>query len=254
MPSKKQQLVWIRRQKIIYEHIPHMSCLQEYGQVLSVLGNGSSGTVFLVCEEGCVAIKIQLLVTEKHMNAFTAEIENQRRFAPYAPQVLNACTEKVGQRKFGIIIMELLKTDGELDKYLEPKRSPDELHNVITGITEALAFAMQQRITHGDLALFNIAQKADGTWIFIDFDRSSTTVFAPHVDYLRLVTELYDIYRSTPTKEMHEDNIKYLLKHAVPVWFSLYDYQGTSNIKHIARMWEVEYEKYCKVAKVKCLD
>jgi hypothetical protein len=53
---------------------------------------------------------------------------------------------------------------------------------------------------------------------------------------------------------MHEDNIKYLLEHAVPVWFRLYEHKGTSDIDELAHMWEVEYEKYCKVAKVKCLD
>jgi len=250
MSSKKQQIAL--SQQIIHNHIPYLRCLQEYGRFVSVLGSGSAGTVLLVCKVGCVAIKIQLLVTKKHMNAFNAEIENQRKFEPYAPKVWNVCIETVKQHNFGIIIMELMRD--ELDKYLVHKRTPDELQHVISCITKALTFAMKNSFTHGDLALFNIAQNAGGDWIFIDFDRSSTTKFAPRVDYLRLVTELYDDYRSTPTKEMHEDNIKYLLEHAVPVWFHLYEHKGTSDIDDLARMWEVEYEKYCKVAKVKCLD
>jgi hypothetical protein len=256
MSLTNQQKVLLKREKLIRRYIPKLDCVRAHGdETMEVLGNGSAGTVFLACEDVCVAIKIQVLLNKKHMDAFDKEVKNQRAFAPYAPKVLDTCTEKIGKYTFGVIIMELLKTDSELDKYLMLKRSKRELNDVIEGLNAALEFTIRKRITHGDLAFFNIAQNAKGKWIFLDFDRSSTSVFAPHVDYLRLRTELYARLRSTPTKKMNKSNIDYLLKTAIPIWTKLYKYKKKfDNIDTLGEEWEKAYEKYCVRAHVKCLE
>lgn len=245
------------REKLIRTYIPDLDCVREYGDdTMEVLGQGSAGTVFLARGDICVAIKIQVLLTKNHEDAFDTEVRNQRAFAPYAPKVREACTQRIGQYTFGVIIMDLVKPDSELDRFLGPKRSKRELDAVIAGLTAALTFAIGKRLTHGDLAFFNIAQDASGKWIFIDFDRSSTSVFAPYVDYLRLRTELHPSTRSSPTKKMHKFNTTYLLQHGVPHWTALYsNYKSEfDTIRELGKVWEEAYENYCITAQVRGLD
>lgn len=221
-----------------------------------LLGKGTSGTVYMVRRRRTTAAcKLQILKSASQKDKFDREIKNQHAFAPFAPRVLFHCAEKIGKNEWkAVIIMELIQV--ELDKWLSVERTPEELQDLVDQIAKLGKFCVRKKRTHGDLALFNIARTRDGRWIAIDFDRSSTTVFNPNVDLYRLQMELGPAqYRSNGTKPLNEQNVRWLVKHGIPVWQKAWKLPNTRNAKETNDYWTEQYDDYyCKKAKIPCLE
>jgi hypothetical protein len=245
------------RTDFISDHMHKIHCLSRYNNRSELLGVGTVGTVFLMCEKKdssqCHAVKIQLLNSNIERRLFHLERANQFAFSPFAPTIFQHCVQKLpGGREVGVVSMQPIDT--ELDEYLTKARTSAELRAVVSGITQALKFLVAQRLTHGDLALFNIAY-GDGKWQFIDFDRSSTKIYAPAVDILRLISEWSVSSRSQGTKPIKRSNVKFIKKHGLPAWSALFpEVRIPASVGDINMAWEDAYENYCRSAGVLCLD
>ena len=222
----------------------------------TILGVGTVGTVFLSCKKNntktCAAMKIQLIENKDDETLFKEEIKKQKSFKPYAPTVYDTCIilDK-NETKYGIIIMETLGT--ELDSYLTKKLTTTKLLKVVDDITEILVFCKKNKLTHGDLALFNIAFNSKNNLVFLDFDRASNK-FYPLVDYLRLHIEMFVKTQSKGTKKLNNDNLKFLQKHLWR-WAEALDLQVPKlTANEMDEFWVREYSKYCVAAGVKCLE
>ena len=164
------------------------SCMDDW-KVGELLGEGTAGKVYRVEKDGkMAAAKIQTLKSAKEVDRFKREVQNQKAFGRYAPEIYLDCVEKRDKStSIGVIIMELI--DIELDTWLSTAQNEMELANLVQDISVIGKYCIKMKITHGDLALFNIARAKSGRWVFIDFDRASTSVFRPEVDILRLQLE-----------------------------------------------------------------
>ena len=247
------------RTKKILENLKNIECIREYTENMvnpKILGMGTVGSVILSCNvtNFCVAIKIQLISNPTEKELFKKEVQNQIRFSPYAPEVFKHCIDIYDGNTYGIIVMEQIEK--ELDQYLVKSKKTDELKTLKTQISDILRFLQEERITHGDLALFNIARVKRGDefrWILIDFDRSSSSVYNPDVDNLRIVLEWYASIRSDGTKRMLKKNVDWIKKHAIPEWKSIGNTTYPSKVGELNTDWVDSYEEYCVKAKILCL-
>ena len=224
--------------------VPHLKCLDKFRTNMRNLATGTEGVVYYGCEKKdvCYAIKIQLLESDNAIGRFNNEVVTQKAFRPMAPTVHTSCVEECQGNTFGVIVMQLIGE--ELDKYLVAKRTDAELDAVIDGITKIVNFLRKKKFTHGDLALFNIAYLPDREkLIMIDFDISSTKVYRPLVDVLRLLTEWNTKTRSKGTKKMNVQNVAYIIANGIPVWSKLAPISQTSN-KDRADAWSTAYDEY----------
>ena len=224
---------------------------------MSILGVGTVGTVFLSCRKtnnkNCAAMKIQLIENKNDEKLFLEEIKKQKHFEKYAPTVYDTCIINDNNKtRYGIIIMETLGM--ELDLYLTKKLTNTQLTKVVDDITNILHFCKQNKLTHGDLALFNIAFNSKNNLVFLDFDRASSK-FYPLVDYLRLHIEMFVSTQSNGTKKIHKDNLIFIRKH-LSKWANALDVQVPSQLtaKAADALWIQEYTKYSKAEGIKCLE
>ena len=227
--------------------------LDKYRENFRFLATGTAGVVYYGCEkkEKCMAIKVQLLDSKEKVEQFKKECKNQEAFGTMAPKVYASFTEDYAENTFGVLVMDLIGE--ELDKYLVKKRTNAELDNVITGITKIIKFLKKKKVTHGDLALFNIAFSQDyKKLLLIDYDVASTTIHHTAVDILRILTEWDKKTRSKGTKKMHSDNVDYIIEYGIPKWAETEAVTFVTNQER-AGEWEKAYQKYCRVAKVECL-
>lgn len=230
-----------------------MKCIQGW-RTSKVLGVGTVGTILLACKKRteCAAVKVQILGNRTEETSFKNELRNQKAFLPYAPEIYDWCITTKGKRKYGAIVMEIL--GDELDQWLAVKRSDKQLRDVGAQISTILSFMTDREITHGDLALFNMAfVKGTNRLILLDFDRASTKVFNSAVDYLRLHTELYHKTQSRNTKHTLESNLK-VLRDYLPEWAGIAGVARPRTVTTADRLWQDEYEEYCVAANIKCLE
>lgn len=243
------------RTALILERLHVFPCIRQW-QIGHVLGVGTVGTVILACKKKnkhCAAMKIQVLHNKTERHSFETELKNQQAFLPYAPKIYDHClySDKQSGVEFGILIMELL--DEELDRYLTQKRSKEEIAAIGERIKDMLLFMKQKGYTHGDLALFNLAFVKNGPLVMLDFDRASTSVYAPAVDTLRLQTEMTKSTQSANTKSILPAHLRDL-KRFVPQWHKALGTAQPKTAKDADRAWEEAYEVYCKEAHIKCLE
>lgn len=164
-------------------------------RIMTLIGVGEHSTVF---EVACVdkmsaynrsrgAVKITELVDGAH--SFRNECIRQSAAAPYAPYIYHESTF----RGINVCVMELM---GEtLSDFLARRRNAYELEQVAEDITRFLQFYHEKRITHGDLALFNIARRVtSNSFIPIDFGYAEADAekYAPEVDVYRLIDAFFD--------------------------------------------------------------
>jgi predicted Ser/Thr protein kinase len=246
------------RTSLIIKNISKLTCLKAYNKKIKFLAAGTVGSVFLSCKSAgkiCHAVKIQLITNQVEKKMFREEVRNQKAFYPYAPKVYSSRIQKIGEHEFATIVMD--RVGPELDKYLMTTRTSFELDQLIYNLSRGLLFLKEKQITHGDLALFNIALTYDEKDIvFIDFDRASKSVYRPDVDILRLVVEWYIPHQSKGTKIMRTSNIEYLIEQGIPVWKKLYPplHKDRASISELDERWVDAYEAYCLDAGVRCLD
>lgn len=229
------------------------TCLAKW-QRGRILGRGTSGIVYAVTRDGLsAAAKLQRLTTRAQVDKHERELRNQEAFSPHAPQLIFHCMERQGKHWQAAMVMEQIEV--ELDRWLSTKRSPSELQDMVDQVAAIGRFCVQNKLTHGDLALFNVARSQTGRWMFIDFDRASTRVFRPDVDLLRLQMELLSPpkYRSTNTQPLHASNVAWLRKHALPAWKTAWKQPNQFNDPTTAKQWERSYEEYCHAAQIPCL-
>lgn len=241
------------RENLIMKHYHQFRCLKSYAKDARVLQSGTVGTVVYACKtktNKCYAVKIQIIANKKERVTFEMEVDNQKKFSPFASHIYEHCVEEIDGVTFGIIVMDLIQ---ELDSYLMERLSKNDLDKMISGITKSLKFLIKKRYTHGDLALFNIAITPAKKIIFIDFDRSSTRLYHPLVDILRLSIEWYTTQRSEGTKPLHVSNVKYIQKNGIPEWKKLYILPKLT-VREAGALYDNEFETYCKKSGVRCFS
>ena len=229
----------------------------------NILGHGTSGDVYQVTDKKTkrvAAMKVVHLTNDLSTVYFNNEVNYQKAFYPFAPQIFHHDIIFFKHKQFGIIVMELV--EHILDSYLITKKTMSELKYVIFELYEILKDLRgskgkkQSGKTHGDMAFFNcgfIKRGDEMKLILIDFDRSSTDVYIPEVDVLRIYTELYPRYKSKGTKKMHKDNLK-LLRDYLPRVMSEFITYMPQNAAEADDIWVNAYEKFCVMANVKCLE
>lgn len=231
------------------------SCMDDW-KIGELLGEGTVGKVYRVFRGGTVAAaKIQILKNAIEVDRFKREVQNQEAFGRYAPEIYLDCVEKRDKNtSFGVIIMELIEI--ELDNWLSTPRDSTELAHLVEDISSIGKYCMKRKLTHGDLALFNIARTHSGRWVFIDFDRASTTVFRPEVDIYRLQLEIQSPPkdRSMNSKPLNSANVKWLRKNAIAPWQAAWKQPNAFNSSQVSVEWENAYEDYCVAANIKCLE
>lgn len=230
-------------------------------QLKRLLGVGTVGTVFMSCQSAskCAAMKIQVLKDADDLQSFTDELAKQTLFGKHAPQIYSSCIAEQKGTRYGIIVMEQLGM--ELDKYLASEVLSDaEIRKVGDGITTILKYCKKENITHGDLALFNIAFNSKGKLVFLDFDRAYRG-FVPKVDFWRLFIELFPETQSSPTQKLHNEALFAnceRLRASLPDWAKALGLTRGVNYKlaptKADELWVDTYQDYCKRAKVKCLE
>jgi thiamine kinase-like enzyme len=243
------------RTEIIEKNLATFDCLSSYMDKPEFIASGSIGSVFKIIntDGDFFAAKIEILSTPEDLQSWNAEVRNQKAFHPFSPKVYSVCTQNIGENKFGVIIMELV--GAVLDKYLMDRRSATDLDKIIEGISKCFHFMKEHKLTHGDLALFNIAFTLQGRLVLIDFDRASTTEYCPEVDILRLITEWFVSQRSKGTKTMCKENVSYIKTHGISKWRSLYDVPDTLiNVKNLGQAWELMYKEYRAKVRAKGLE
>jgi hypothetical protein len=237
-----------------------ISCLKSW-KMTKLLGAGTIGTVFGVCEHGssgkCGAIKIQNISSGTQEDSFLNEIEVQKELGENAPHIFGDCVFFYKSVKYAAIVMEQLDTT--FDEWLSNKRTIDELDNMNKQLEYLFEYLRDHKITHGDTALFNIGivsrHQNPEKLIFLDFDRGSTNIYSPKVDALRIFTEFIERYRSEGTAHIEKTNEKYFFNKTKKMIKNVY---GPNLIKSFGQKtssedWFEEYEKYCVEAKVLCL-
>lgn len=231
------------------------SCMDDW-KIGELLGEGTVGKVYrVVRDKTAAAAKIQILKNSIDVDRFKREVQNQKAFGRYAPEIYLDCVEKRDKNtSFGVIIMELIVT--ELDNWLTTPQDSTELAKLVQDISSIGKYCIKHKLTHGDLALFNIADTHSGRWVFIDFDRASTTVFRPEVDIYRLQLEIQSPPkdRSMNSKPLNSANVKWLRKHAIAPWQAAWQQPNAFNSSQVSVKWENAYEDYCVAANIKCLE
>ena len=219
------------------------------------------------------------------------ELRLQTKASSAAPEVFGFCEFKYRSAWFSAVIMQKVE-QSTLDDYLMNERSERELNDILDQIAEIFDSMASDdvRMTHGDLALFNIGYNIDGSrasgvrLVLLDFDRSSDSVFMPEYDYVRIVMELSKSTRSWRESKscprtsrdgnsgdggkcavpMHPSNEKFLLAAFRSCEFkcSLLGKSASRrlplrilrNVKDTERKWAVMEADYCKRAGVLCVD
>ena len=241
----------------ILNHIHTLECMKPW-KLNRLLGTGTIGTVFEVEHTGNGqrgAIKIAELKTLAELTNFENEVRVQSLFASYriAPTVYGNCVVRAddGVHYYTAIIME--KMGMELDTYLTEKRSDLELKHVISQISSLFEVLKTHRLTHGDLALFNICFDDQNKHLkFIDFDRASSSVYAPHTDLYRIHTEFFDPTITLHTKPLDSYN-KDILLAAVPLWAIILGIEMVADVQS-GDIWYTHYRKYCEDANIQYKD
>ena len=243
------------RAKRIFKQISKFACLKGWiiGQYLGV---GTIGTVFEACNEDgsiCAAIKMCELTTADEVRTYEQEVHVQTKFASLniGPRVFDNCTVKdvTSGRYYTVIIME--KMGQELDDYLTSRRTNKELDHIISQLKILFSLLEKNRVTHGDLALFNIAFDENNTLKFIDYDRASTSVYDPETDIYRLQSEFYDPTDTENTKPIDEYNRLYILD-SMLILTNIIKVKPVKD-QHSSYYWYKHYITYCKKARIACL-
>lgn len=256
MPSYPEIL---RRRNIVLKHAKLLSCLRSY-IVQYILGKGSVGTVVYACKRRvpkyryptCVAAKIELITSNKDRRRFLKEVETQKAFYPLAPKIYKVCTEIIGKHEFAVILMR--DVDKTLAKYLSVRRTHAQLDQIILQIINIFKYLKIRKLTHGDLALFNIGivERNDRkSLVLIDFDRASSNIYRPEVDILRIIKEMYTSTNSQIKTNKNKNNLLYLRTKAIPQLSLLHpNIKIPNTVKATAELHDKKYTAYAKAAKV----
>lgn len=233
---------------------------------------------FQIHPSNCFAVKVQDLNSETDKTGFAREIACQKTAEDFAPRIISYCKEKKDNKTYGIIVMELFYQ--ELDNYLaNPKLENKDLDKVIDGIEKALLHLKGLKMTHGDLALFNIAVDQRGSIMMLDYDRASTEEqnFSPAVDLFRICTECFKTCQSDGTNRgIPIATMRYLSQNGINRWLNVYNqeeweiiYEGNApgitqpfkpaTIHGMTAIkwdlaWSEAYQQYCTTAGVKCIE
>jgi hypothetical protein len=242
----------------IVRNASKVSCLQHFTN-LTVLGQGSVGTVMLACRKAsqCFAAKLSLVDDDESQMRFEREIEMQKAFYPKAPDIISHCIDVFEKHKIGVIIMELI--DRTLDVVLSTKQANRALFRVVADVDDLLRFARSRELVHGDLAFFNMAyveRKEGKELIFIDFDESSNLYERfPVLDAIRLLLELHPSTRSQNTKPITKNNEAFLQKEALLRWRPQVPLEWEKiDTKKLDEIWTAMFCAYCVAARVPCLS
>jgi len=167
---------------------------------LKLLGQGQTGVVFGF---GNVAIKVTEL--DGGRADWEREVEIHRRFGTWAPKLL--CVKHTA--KYGVVAMERLVTT--LDAMLRHRLKKPVLAALWGQLLACLRYCREKKLTHGDLALFNVGLAEDGRVVLLDFDRASDRVFDHRLDVVRVALELDEVMRSRGSQRVQPNNARFIL-------------------------------------------
>ena len=249
------------------------ACAETLGgwQPGELLGEGTVGTVWMACENSknrrCGALKVQEIGSAEEEPRWRTEVDTQRRFAPFAPEVMSSCLlpNKASRQypKYGAIVMEIMQETlyERLGKRLN-KKQIDKIGGQILEICRFLA--SRGAATHGDLALFNLAFDDSDDLKLIDFDRAYIppsrgrgkvdATLSAEVDFYRLQMECYKSIQSHDERRVDMDaSVLSALRKWVPRWAEAFGLAPAKSGQAALDMWIAAYETYCKKAGVLCL-
>ena len=233
--------------------ISRVAILSDY-QDFKHEASGTNGEVFSMTQKGKPFVaKLQLLRTADSYRSFEHEVAVQREFESrhLGLPLVQQQVVTIGSHTIGVTVMPYVTT---LNKFLDEKRTPAQLETVIVLLIKLLHQIQRAKLTHGDMALFNVYWA--GTQLKVmDFDLGSVDVYAPEVDVLRVATELSTSTRSSGGKKVHPYNDKYLGTTGLALFREAFgaDYSLSGSKKAINQEWERSFGVYCKKAHVRCL-
>jgi tRNA A-37 threonylcarbamoyl transferase component Bud32 len=233
--------------------ISRMAVLSDY-QDLKHEASGTNGEVFSMSRKGKPYVaKLQLLRTVDSRRSFEHEVAVQREFESrkLGLPLVDRQVVSLGSHTVGVTVMPYVTT---LNKYLREKRTPAQLETVIVLLIKLLHQIQRAKLTHGDMALFNVYWAGSELKV-MDFDLGSVDVYAPEVDVLRVATELSTSTRSAGGENVHPDNDKYLGTKGLALFKDAFgaDHSLAGSKKAIDLEWERSFGVYCKKAHVRCL-
>lgn len=261
-PKMKQLItptqLGVPRKKLLTDAVASSAILSDYTGFKHI-ASGTVGEVFSMSRQGKLFVaKLQHLRTRDELRGFAQEVKVQRAFAAkhVGLPLVDVQVFKLGTETVAVVVMPLVQT---LHEFLHTERTAAQLDLVMKSLVTLLSRMQEAKLTHGDLTLFNmyIEDKPSGLKV-LDFDRSSTKVFAPDVDVLRAATELSPDTRSEPPdhKPIHVFNSQYLESKGLQSFQEAFgsEFELDGSVKEIDANWEISYDTYCHRAHVKCLE
>lgn len=235
-----------------------------------LLGEGTVGTVWMACRKGrerrrCGALKVQEITSLEEERRWRAEVDTQRRFFPFAPEIMSSCMLGSRYPKYSAIVMEVMEETlyERLGKSMSGSQV-DEIGHQVLDICRFLAAGGSA--THGDLALFNLAFDGQGRLKMIDFDRAYTpplrgrakldAKLSGHVDFYRLQLEFYKSTQSHDERQvkMPPKVLRAFRDRWVPQWALAFQLNPARTARDAEDAWLNAYARYCKLARVLCLE
>jgi hypothetical protein len=252
LTSARDEAKALARADVMADAISRIAILSDY-EDFEHLATGTHGEAFSMRKKDKRFVaKLQLLHRADDFRTFEHEVHAQRAFNGHnlGVPLLHKQIMSLGRQTIGVTVMPFVET---LDQYLRVKRTHAELDKVLHALVKLLRQIQRAKLTHGDLALFNMYAH-NGAVKTIDFDLASTDVFAPAVDVLRVVTELSAETRSTGGKKVHPYNDRYLRSQGLDIMRDSFgeDFELDGSPADIDHAWERAFGVYCKKAHVRC--
>jgi hypothetical protein len=241
------------RADVMADAISRIAILSDY-EDFEHLATGTHGEAFSMRKnDKHFVAKLQRLQRADDYRTFEHEVHAQRTFASHKLGVplIHKQIVSLGRQTIGVTVMPLVET---LDGYLHVKRTHAELDKVLHALNKLLHQIQRAKLTHGDLALFNMYVH-NGAVKVMDFDLASTDVFAPAVDVLRVATELSATTRSSGGHTVHAYNERYLRSQGLALFREAFgaDFKLCGTFEDIDFAWKRAFAVYCKKAHVRCL-
>jgi tRNA A-37 threonylcarbamoyl transferase component Bud32 len=189
------------------------------------------------------AIKLKSLRTRLDHDRFAHELAMLRACHELGPAVTSGTVESGTGSYTGVICMEWIPCT--LDVHIAQQKSTDALGSSFADGLDAILEALgRRRITHGDLALFNIGVTGSGRLLLLDFELSSLKTYEPAVDVYRLCGEFYSEFRSAGNAAFEDTKTEYIRRAWMPRWLERVGVSGSLKASQIESRWRAAYERY----------
>ena len=201
--------------------------LPEGFTVTKLIGSGSYGTIWKICDEKTFSdcnyvVKIEKKVKSLGKRKMKEEFKVQKLFNEKGLTIkpIDQVFFKKGRREFSMILME--RVDGTLYDWLKQERSETELKRVFKQLMELQKKIKRSGFTHGDFHESNIGYNLEikngrfqPVFFPIDFGFSTTKGNFKDIDLFQLYRVL--ILFVEPGQNIHNKNARFLAKLIKPI-------------------------------------